>query len=63
MIATLEGESEAITIAELRAAATALAGVTGSAVIESATTFEALSLAEQAFDTFSSAGVPTTMKD
>jgi hypothetical protein len=63
MIATLEGESEAITIAELRAAATALAGVTGSAVIESATTFEALSLAEQAFDTFTNAGVRTTMKD
>lgn len=63
MIATLEGESEAITIAELRAAAAALAGVTGSAVIESAATFEALSLAEQAFDTFSNAGVPTTMKD
>jgi hypothetical protein len=63
MIATLEGESEAITITELRAAATALAGVSGSAVIESATTFEALSLAEQAFETFSNAGVPTTMKD
>jgi hypothetical protein len=63
MIATLEGESEAITITEVRAAAAALAGATGSAVIESATTFEALSLAEQAFETFSNAGVPTTMKD
>lgn len=63
MIATLEGESEGITIAELRAAATALAGATGSAVIETATTIEALSLAEQASETFANAGVPTTMKD
>ncbi|HEV2951903.1 MAG TPA: DUF4328 domain-containing protein [Actinomycetota bacterium] len=64
MIATLEGESEPIKIEELRAAADALAGADGSAVIETVSaSFGALSLAEQAFAIFSNARVPTSIED
>lgn len=63
MIATLDGASEAITIEELSAAAVALARADGSAVIETVTTtFEGRSLAEQAFEAFSDARVPTTVE-
>jgi hypothetical protein len=63
MIATLDGESEPITLSELRVAAGALARADGSAVIvTTGTGFEARSLAEQAFEAFSAARVPTTME-
>jgi len=64
MIATLDGESEAITLDELRAAAGAFARAHGSATIATvATTFEARALAEEALELFSTAGIPTTLED
>jgi hypothetical protein len=64
MIATIEGESEPITLEELRTAAAALARADGSAVIATvATTFEALSLAEEAFEILTDARVDTTVED
>jgi len=64
MIATMDGESEPITLDELRVAAEALAKVNGSAVIETVgTSFGALSLAEQAFDVLTRAQVSTTVED
>jgi hypothetical protein len=64
MIATMDGESEPITLDELRVAAEALARVNGSAVIETiGTSFGALSLAEQAFDVLTSAQVVTTVEE
>jgi hypothetical protein len=64
MIATLDGASEAITLKELRAAAGALARADGLVEIAPiAATFEARSLAEQAFKILSDAGIPTTMED
>jgi hypothetical protein len=64
MIATVDGESEPITLEELRAAAEALARANGSAVIETVgTSFGALSLAEQAFEVLEDARVATTIKD
>lgn len=64
MIATMDGESEPITLDELRVAAEALARVNGSAVIETiGTSFGALSLAEQAFDVLTNARVATTVEE
>ncbi len=64
MIATLDGESEAISIQELRAAADALARADGSAVIAATpTNFDARRLAQQVFEILSAAQVPTTMED
>ncbi|MEA2577518.1 MAG: hypothetical protein QOD78_1106 [Chloroflexota bacterium] len=64
MIATLDGESEAISIQELRAAADALARADGSIVIAATpTNFDARRLAQQVFEMFSAAQVPTTMED
>jgi hypothetical protein len=63
MIATLDGESETISLNELRAAAAALARADGSAAIEaSSTNFQARALAQQAFEVLSAARVPTTME-
>jgi hypothetical protein len=64
MIATLDGESEAISIQELRAAADALARADGSAVVAATpTNFDARRLAQQVFEMLSAAQVPTTMED
>jgi hypothetical protein len=64
MVATLDGASEAITLDELRAAAGALARADGSATIETAATaFEARSLAQEAFESLSDAGVPSELHD
>jgi Domain of unknown function (DUF4328) len=63
IIATLDGDSEPITLDELRAAATALARADGSATIRtSATTFEARSLAEQVFEILADAHVPASVE-
>jgi Domain of unknown function (DUF4328) len=64
MTATLDEESEAITLDELRKAAAALARANGSAVIATAAAgFEARSLAEQALEILAAADVPATMED
>jgi hypothetical protein len=64
MIATLDGESEGISLDELRSAAGALARADGSATIATtAITFEAKSLAQKVFEILSDARVPTTMED
>jgi hypothetical protein len=64
MIATLDGESEAVTLAELPETARALANADGAAVIASGTTGSGVaSLADQAFRIFAEAGVPTTIGD
>jgi hypothetical protein len=64
MIATLDGESEVITLDELRAAAAALARADGSAVIQmAAATFEARALADRILETFTDSGVPTSLED
>jgi hypothetical protein len=64
MIATLDGESEAITLAELPETARALANADGSAVIATgAPGSGAATLAGEAFRIFASAGVPTTTGD
>jgi hypothetical protein len=63
MIATLDGESEGISLDELRAAAQALARADGSVVIAAATGFEARSLAEQVSKVFADAQVPTTTEE
>jgi len=63
MTATLEGESEAITLAELREAAAALARANGSATIMAADgSVEARSLAEQALEVLTTARVPATIE-
>jgi hypothetical protein len=62
MVATLDGESEAITIDELRDAAVALARVDGSAVIDAGDgTIDASTMASRAVRIFADAGVPATM--
>jgi hypothetical protein len=64
MTATLHGESEAITVDELREAAAALARADGSAVIAAADRgFETRSLAEQALEILTAARVPATIED
>ena len=64
MTATLDGESEAITLDELREAAAALARADGSAVVATAAAgFEARSLAKQALEILVDAHVPATMED
>jgi hypothetical protein len=64
MIATLDGESEAITLAELPETASAIARADGSAVIVTdAAGTGAASLAWEAFRIFTAAGVPTTTGD
>jgi hypothetical protein len=64
MIATLDDESEAITLDELQKAAVALARADGSAVIATAAAgFEARSLAKQALEILADAHVPATMED
>jgi hypothetical protein len=63
MMATLDGESERITLDGLRAAAPALARADGSVVIATAPTFEARALAEQVSKVFTEARVPTTTDD
>ncbi len=64
MIVTLGGVSEPITLHELPAAAAALADADGSAVVTSAAADpDAKSLAGQALDLLSGAGVPTAMAD
>ena len=63
MIATLDGESEGITLDELRAAAGALARADGSVVIAAATSFEERSLAEQVSKLFADARVPTATEE
>ncbi|HUP54321.1 MAG TPA: hypothetical protein VM408_02350 [Methylomirabilota bacterium] len=60
MTATLDGESERITLDALTAAAPALARADGSVVIATAQSFEARSLAEQVTKMFTEARVPTT---
>ena len=62
MVATLDGESEAITIDELRDAAVALARVDGSAVIDvGGGTIDASTMASRALRILADAGVPTTI--
>jgi hypothetical protein len=62
MVATLDGESEPISIKELRDAAKVLARVRGSAVVSIADgTPEATSMAGQALRIFADAGVPAEM--
>ena len=64
MVATLDGESEAISIQELRAAADALARADGSAVVAATpANFDARRLAQQVFEMLLAAQVPTTMED
>jgi hypothetical protein len=64
MVATLDGDSEPISLDELRSAAGALARADGSATIATtAATFEAKSLAKTVFEILSDARVPTTMED
>ena len=64
MIATLDGESEAITLAELPETASAIARANGSAVIATdAPGTGAASLAWEAFRIFTAAGVPTTTEE
>ena len=64
MIATMDGESEPITLDELRVAAEALARANGSAVIMTVgTSFGALSLAEQAFEVLEDARVVTSIEE
>jgi hypothetical protein len=64
MVATLEGESERITLGDLPATAEALARAGGSAVIAwREGSLEARPLAEQAYQVFANAYVPTTMDD
>jgi hypothetical protein len=63
MIATLDGESEGITLDELRVAAGALARADGCVAIATANTFEARSLAEQVSKVFADARVPTTTEE
>jgi hypothetical protein len=64
MTATLDGESEAITLDALPEAARALAGAEGSAVIATgAPGQEAGAIADRAFRIFEDAGVPTTTRD
>jgi hypothetical protein len=61
MIATLDGESEPITIKELREAAKVLARVEGSAVVGVGDgSPEATSMAAQALQILADAGVPAT---
>jgi hypothetical protein len=63
IIATLDGDSEPISLDELRAAAAALARADGSATITtSATQFEARSLAEEAVRILADAHVPATLE-
>ncbi|HEV2951902.1 MAG TPA: hypothetical protein VGZ51_07355 [Actinomycetota bacterium] len=60
----MDGESEPITLDELRAAAVALARAHGSAlIVTEGTSFGALSLAEQAFAVLTDARVVTTVED
>jgi hypothetical protein len=62
MVATLDGESEAITIDELRDAAIALAGVDGSAVIDVGDgTIDASTTASRALRILGDAGVSATI--
>jgi hypothetical protein len=64
MIATMDGESEPITLDELRLAAQALARANGSAVVATVgTSFGVLSLAEQAFEVLTDARVDTTVEE
>ena len=63
MTATLDGASERIKLAELPAAAQALARADGSVVIAAAPSFEARSLAEQVSKVFADARVPATTED
>jgi hypothetical protein len=63
MIATLDDESEPISLKELRAAADALARADGSATITSAPTIEARARAQELREILSKAGVPTTVDD
>jgi hypothetical protein len=61
MVATLDGESEPITVTDLREAAKALVRVDGSAVVRVGDgSPEAISMATQALQTFADAGVPAT---
>lgn len=63
MIATLEGESEPITLDELPATAAALARADGSAVIATPSSLiNAGSPAERAMGVLVQAGVPTKME-
>jgi hypothetical protein len=63
MVATFEGESEAITLVELPATAAALARADGSAVLSTPSrSIERGSPAERAMAVLSQAGVPTTME-
>ena len=64
IVATLDGESETMTLAEVRAAAAALAKADGSVLIATTgTTFEARALAEQVLQAFVDARVPATRAD
>lgn len=63
MIATLDDESEPITVEELRAAATALARADGSATITTATSLEARARAREVLEILSDAGVQATLED
>lgn len=64
MVATLDGESEPITLAELPEAAQALARANGSAMIATgAAGTGAASLADEAHRILAAAGVPTTTED
>ena len=60
MTATLDGQSERIKLAELQAAAQALARADGSVVIAAASSVDARLLAEQVSKVFTDARVPTT---
>jgi hypothetical protein len=63
MIATLDGESEPISLKELHAAADALARADGAATISSAATIEARARAQEVRELLSRAGVSTTLED
>jgi len=63
MIATLDGQSEAISLSELKAAAGALARADGSAAIVTTTNVETRAMAQQALGVLSGAQVPTTLEE
>jgi hypothetical protein len=63
MTATLDDESEPMTLKELRAAAAALARVEGSATITAAPSVEARARAQEVLEIMSTAGVPATLED
>jgi hypothetical protein len=63
MIATLDDDSEPMTLKGLRAAASALAHVDGSATVTTATSIDARARAQEVLEILSGAGVEATLED